>query len=42
LLGGKIIMEDAIILIREAWKMASNQNIYNCWKKEVIIDCEEK
>jgi len=34
--------KEAIILIREAWKMVSNQRIYNCWKKEGIIDCEEK
>jgi hypothetical protein len=42
---GKIIMpnmKEAIILIREAWKMVSNQTIYNCWKKAGIIDCEEK
>jgi hypothetical protein len=37
-------MKEAIILIREAWKMVSNQTIYNCWylKKAGIIDCEEK
>jgi hypothetical protein len=33
-----------VILIREAWKMVSNQAIYNCWylKKAGIIDYEEK
>ena len=35
-------MKEAIILIREAWKMVSNQTIYNCWKKAVIIKCAEK
>ena len=35
-------MKEAIILIREAWKMVSNQTIYNCWKKAGILDCEEK
>ena len=33
---------EAIILIREACKMVSNQTIYNCWKKAGILDCEEK
>ena len=35
-------MKEAIILIRESWKMVSNQTIYNCWKKAGIIDFEEK
>jgi hypothetical protein len=42
---GKIVMpnmKEANILIRKAWKMVSNQTIYNCWKNAGIIDCEEK
>jgi hypothetical protein len=33
-------MKEAIILIKEARKMVSNQ--YYCWKKAGLIDCEEK
>jgi len=35
-------MKEALVLIREAWKMVSNKTIYNCWKNAGIIDCEEK
>ena len=35
-------MKEAIILIRESWKMISIQKIYNCWKKAGIIECAEK
>ena len=35
-------MKEAIILIRESWKMVSNQTIYNCWKKTGIIEFAEK
>jgi hypothetical protein len=33
-------MKEALVLLREAWKIVSNQTIYNCWKKAGIIDCE--
>ncbi len=32
----------AITLIREAWKMVSNQTIYNCWKKQVFLIVKRK
>ena len=35
-------MKEAIILIRESWKMVSNQTIHNCLKKAGILECAEK
>ena len=35
-------MKEAIILIRESWKLVSSQTIHNCWKKAGILECEEK